>query len=598
MATAFLIVYITRFHAQTDVIAPHLTSLLAVWLVPLGLRLVAWRHVRSERSVRLIDAFLTVIPWLTIVTWYVLVLIGLYSWGHVTTWSLISTYLFQFQYLMRVLDISPLYIPAGIALLAGILVLLTYHHLSRAAWCRKISFKLSAPASVAIPILFFAVSSTHLMKLWIFPSVGTQDPFSLSFFPNHGIQTESHVLGNSPVLNAKEASERSAYRAAPRPPKRNVVLIVGDALRSDHMSLYGYARSTTPHLDSLKNTRSVMIAARVRSSCAESACGLLSLAASRPVHAMPANPITLQETLRQNGYKVNMILSGDHTNFYGLKDAYGVVDSYHDGSQQNTRYMNDDKLILDRVDELPDHDDSQPVMFQFHLMSAHGLGMRHEAANVFTPFINYYRWTKKQRLASREAEIPQAINYYDNGVVQTDLTVQALLERLSIKGYLENALVVITGDHGEMLGEHGMFGHQHSVHEGVLTIPMILIRYGYEGSSFGRSLSSQIDIAPTILKELDLTAPATWMGSPLQITPGPRFIYFQQSHMIGLYDLSSTKHPIKYWRNFLNGQEYVFDINSDPLEKINLIATIDSAKLQSWRSQVIPGSLIGKASTH
>ena len=78
-----------------------------------------------------------------------------------------------------------------------------------------------------------------------------------------------------------------------------------------------------------------------------------------PIQAMPAKAFTLHEALKRNGYGVHLIFSGDHTNFYGLREMYGPVDSYFDGSQQRykgggdlevaLRYMNDDQLVLDRL---------------------------------------------------------------------------------------------------------------------------------------------------------------------------------------------------------------------------------------------------------
>src|SRR5690606_8624800 len=111
-----------------------------------------------------------------------------------------------------------------------------------------------------------------------------------------------------------------------------------------------------------------------------------------------------------------------------------------------------------------------------------------------------------------------ATNYYDNGVVQFDRVVSQLLEHLQHKGYLDNALVVITGDHGELLGEHGQFSHAKTVYDAVLRVPFVLIRYGYEADQQLRSdmVSSQVDIAPTILSELRMPLPSTWVGTPIQ----------------------------------------------------------------------------------
>jgi Sulfatase. len=98
------------------------------------------------------------------------------------------------------------------------------------------------------------------------------------------------------------------------------------------MGLFGYQRDTTPNIARIAASATLRKAGIVHSSCADSSCGLLSLASSRFVHQFPARPFTLQEVLKRTGYRVHMILGGDHTNFYGLRKIYGAVDSYYDGA--------------------------------------------------------------------------------------------------------------------------------------------------------------------------------------------------------------------------------------------------------------------------
>src|SRR5690606_22898659 len=108
-------------------------------------------------------------------------------------------------------------------------------------------------------------------------------------------------------------------------------------------------------------------------------------------------------------------------------------------------------------------------------------------------------------LADAEAR-EAAINFYDNGVFQFDYYVGEVLDQLKSKGYLENALVVITADHGEALGDHGEFGHAKGVWFPVQHVPLIMLRFGYEPPSAIEqpAMASQIDIAPTILHELGM----------------------------------------------------------------------------------------------
>ena len=133
---------------------------------------------------------------------------------------------------------------------------------------------------------------------------------------------------------ALEDAARAGYRPNPAAARRNVILIVVDALRPDHMGVNGYARDTTPNLSRLAKAGVVRNIGVAHASCSESSCGLLSLASSKYVHQFSSRPFTLQQVLVQHGYRIHLILGGDHTNFYGLKESYGKVDSYFDGSDE------------------------------------------------------------------------------------------------------------------------------------------------------------------------------------------------------------------------------------------------------------------------
>lgn len=595
LAGSFLYIYIVHFDVPASVVIPHVSILVALYAGVASLRLLNWRCMPSDGSAKYVAAILIALPWLVVAIWYVLALIGLASWGRVTTWLLIKTYAFQSSHLMNVLELPSWLLFPAILVIVVLPIAGSYRWLVRSDWTCALIGRVSPSLAVLLPALLGAISAIQITQFIGFPPTSYQEPFSLSFFPSQGIkQNQSHSFGNTRILDSKEALARKAYQPAPVTSHRNVILIIGDALRADHMSLYGYHRPTTPALERLSLSGRMIAIDQTRSVCAESTCGLLALATSRPVAEMPSSPFTLHDVLRLHGYQVHMILGGDHTNFYGLKNAYGMVDSFHDGSDQKSRYMNDDLLILDRVSALPSHDSDRPAMFQFHLMSTHGLGVRHDAAQKFLPATNYYRWPIIGTPPA-PTDIPKAINYYDNGMLQFDQTVDKLLSQLERKGYLRNALVIITGDHGESLGEHGRFSHSHQVYEGALNIPLIFIRYGYDGRSLKTSsFASQIDVAPTALNELGIPVPSIWKGTSLDIPAPPRLISFQQSVLSGLYDLRSPDRIVKYWKNISTGNEYAFDITSDPYERNNIIENASADDLRVWRRKVIAGSLITK----
>lgn len=172
--------------------------------------------------------------------------------------------------------------------------------------------------------------------------------------------------------------------------------------------------------------------------------------------------------------------------------------------------MNDDQLVVERVRMLHQWN-GEPQMFQFHLMSSHGLGKRQEEFWIWRPARYSYSGGK----LSGNAVVPELVNYYDNGIRQFDHGVKGIL------------------------GEHNLIGRAKPVHESALRVPLVMFRYGYESSSdiAGSVAGSQVDVAPTTLHELDMPPPSSWSGQLLQKKPFDRtFAYFQQGLRVDLLD--------------------------------------------------------------
>lgn len=581
----FLWVYVHVYGRPTASAWAHLRIVATLWFALALVRLAAWRWLPQGKVVNGLLSFACTLPLAFLLLHYTANVIGLSSWGRVPTWPLLRAYASQSGALMEALG-YPLALPI---LAAAVVFFVAWWYMatlgSGEGWGRRLFERIPART---IPFAMLGLAGVAVLQSWrvlAFPALTSDEPLALTFLEAPSRQLQHHASAGT-AGDAAEDAARKAHAATQTSVRSNVVLIIGDALRSDHLGVYGYARPVTPKLDALAKRQNARIAPRMRAVCAESSCGLLALAASRYVHQFPTHPITLQETLRRNGYKVHMVLGGDHTHFYGLREAYGQVDSYFDGRMQSMQYMNDDQLVLDHLSRFPDADRSQPVLLQIHLMSSHGLGKRHEHANRYQPSGNYYRHVRGLSTVSPALRV-EAVNYYDNGMTQLDEVLSSLLSTLQSKGYLDDALVVLTGDHGEMLGEHGMLAHANGVYENALDIPFVLMGFGRDTRPFAeRRLASQVDIAPTLLHELGIAAPATWRGHPLQ-EPDPRTtLYFQQGPQTGLYDLRDPERIWKYWRDWSNGREFAFDIDLDPGESDNKAAGHADATLRAWRADV------------
>lgn len=510
-----------------------------------------------------------VVSWFAI--YYVAVLAGLDSWGQVISWNLMRSYIPQASQLLDAMGYSMSLVSSVAALAFGTVFAVLWCYYKFATWPEDLVKSIGPRTFFRLFTLCSGLVVAIFSGTFLIPNADYKEPLSLSFLNIHhektlGGDTTFSGLGTDTAQNEHDAARRG-YVGRASGNKTNLILIVVDALRPDHIGPYGYARDTTPFLSELANKSGTRVVAGIRAVCAETSCGIPSLLSSRYLHDFAPKPFTLQEALSRNGYLTRFILGGDHINFYGLRKIYGEVDHYVDGSMIKNWYMNDDRWVIEQVKMLPLATD-QPIALKILLMSAHPLGTKQAGFDKFQPAENYRGATHDR------TRVKPAVNFYDNGVLFADFAIQEIVQTLDTKGYLKNALLVITADHGEALGEHGQFSHAKGVYEPLLRIPLIFTAYGYEPEGFRRNqrASSQIDIAPTILRELHIPIPSSWAGLPLQETEDSDFSYFQELDEIGLIDKRNPKHLWKYWINISDSTEYLFDLTRDPDEAHNLIA--------------------------
>ncbi len=591
-AALFMVAYVAWLRQPSAAAWPHMSLVLSGALTFAAWRLVgdgampegdgawwSWRVVRRLFTLLLGAGLLA-----AMLAYDASVVVGLTSWGRVPTWPLLKIYLQQWPDLLDALNVDATVVVVSAALAVTLLIAFFAWTLQRLSWpqiARRRVGRLVAFATL------FAAGSLFALRVYELSSGlhrAAAEPLSLTLQP---AATGAVVNQNAGTRenDAREARLADAYVPSDVRPQRNVILIVGDALRADRMSLFGHARPTTPNLERMAARGELVVAQRAVAACSESFCGLMALTRSKHLHESSLRSLSLASVLQQHGYRYGLILGGDHTNFYGLAQALGAADTYWDGSYAKG-YVNDDRLVVARARELPAWD-GVPTLLQFHLMSTHALGKRH--ASPYTPALNYYRGVTLK--PDQPAVDTSIANFYDNGMTQFDAVLADLLVTLKAQGYLKDAIVVVTGDHGEMLGEHGQFAHGASVRQPALDIPLLLMRFGHVGKPLQPvPLPSQIDIAPTILSELGLPVPSSWSGRSLH-DEGPRsFVLFQQNLDLGLVDLRTPTKPMKYWRSGSTSMEHLYDLSHDPGERNNLIVRLTPEMRATYTQKLDPAT--------
>ena len=164
-----------------------------------------------------------------------------------------------------------------------------------------------------------------------------------------------------------------------------------------------------------------------------------------------------------------------------------------------------------------------------------------------------FRWHARGDFENRKIEkFGDLTPFYINELLYMDWTITSIIDQLKESGLLDKTLVVITADHGEMLGEDGgPVGHGWAITPELANVPLIIMDPGHPGYRVNNTIGSQVDLLPTILDSLGISLPRgeLYQGASLysQNLNTNRIIYlnsFQQyGEMQGRICARRTRNP-------------------------------------------------------
>ena len=376
------------------------------------------------------------------------------------------------------------------------------------------------------------------------------DPY-VSFFFNEFIpQNEKKLF--SGVVN-KEAKEE--YQVFDDFNKKNVILIIVDALRSDKINNDKYSRKLTPFLDSLTKLDNVLDVKNFYSTSSNSFQGISSTLSSS--YKIFLNNFFLHDLLKKQGYQINFLLSGDHTNWYSLKDFYGNnIDYFKDGYLAKKSGLienaSNDKFIIEELNQISEYN-NEPKFFYLHMMSTHESSVLEEKYEIYTP--NNYN------VFSADIPVKSLTNDYDNRIIQLDSFLKEIIQILENKKYLENSILVITSDHGQSLGENGFYFHTNSTYLNEISIPLIIFSSGIQNikKEIKHKISNQLDVSPTIIDMLGIEIPNVWEGSSILKPRADDFLFIQEGEFFSCI-----------WLHKGQSHQYIFSDNTKKEEVYNI----------------------------
>jgi arylsulfatase A-like enzyme len=524
---------------------------------------------------------------------------------------------------------------------AGVGVLLALAAGRRARWASWLAlavygFFAVLPAFLAMRLLHplacivLAAGLSARLTSWLAPRLQMFRRVMLRSVPVLGLIVAAWVSCQFHWVWGMEARV-AASLPAPIAGAPNVLFIVLDTVRADHLGFGGSVRNTSPFLDGLARRGVRFEQARATApwtlpSHASMFTGRwhseLDIDAYRSLdESLP----TIAELFRDQGYATGAFVG----NIFNCNSAYGLDRGFahYADFPENTRVSVLEALNSTEIGRNLFH----------HLGLAFELGLdphafrkdaaavnrealawlSHQQGRPFFMFLNYFdahdpyllpdgvkpkfgldprpadqetllrEWYRIDRRTLTPHHVAVLRDAYDDGIAYLDDQIARLFAELGRRGVLENTLVVITADHGEELGEHKLFGHAKSLYGEELHVPLLI--FGTDRVPVGRTVREPVslrDLPATLFEMLGVMDRSPFPGRSLarlwdgtQVTADPvlseSFLYPIVSHNMNRPPaLRGPMKAVAHGDHVLivnaNGTEELYDIRNDPGEEHDL----------------------------
>ena len=277
----------------------------------------------------------------------------------------------------------------------------------------------------------------------------------------------------------------------------NVLLITIDTLRPDRLSCYGSERLKTPNIDNIASRGVQFTRAFANTSTTLPSHTNILLGTTPLYHGVHANSdfvvgdehLTLAELLKSHGYTTGAIVGGWPLNSqFGLTQGFETYDCQFGRSSESLERSAGD-VVIKATNWLKTK--KSPWFLWIHCFDPH---------DPYEPPDPY-----KGQFAG---------DLYSGEVAYVDDALGKFLEYLKTESLFDRTLIVLTGDHGESLGEHGEETHGFLAYNSTLWSPLIIT---FPGAKARQSAAyvSHIDIFPTVCDLLEIDKPKVLQGSSL-----------------------------------------------------------------------------------
>lgn len=391
------------------------------------------------------------------------------------------------------------------------------------------------------------------------------------------------------------------------PAREDVVLVVVDTLRADHLGLYGYGRGTSPRLDDLARQATVFDAAW--SAAPWTLPSVMSIMTSRYPSShkvendglkLPAGVPTLAETLQPAGYATGGFVSHVYvSDTFGFGRGFEVFEDFG-LSQPGYRLEAGMEPPADRVTDAAlawlNCQGRRPVFLLVHYFDPHWPYAPPEPYRALYP--NPYAgpldasYDSISRYLDPLVPIPEEyrrflIDRYDGEVRFVDDQIGRLFEGITASGRAARSWVIVTADHGEEFKDHGSMGHGRRLYEETVRVPLIIGRPSRAPAGRGAGAVaaarvavpvSGIDLFPTIMALTGVKAPGGLQGASLvpllRAGPGPAGDrpLVCETIRLNAHQKAVRRKALKLIQSMDENRTELYDLAADPLERRDLSA--------------------------
>ncbi len=379
---------------------------------------------------------------------------------------------------------------------------------------------------------------SHLGKqfVWIYGFRGERQLGSAELFEDY-LKTRDQFVGDSQIPSFEG---------------KNFIWILSDAVRADHLPMYGYGRNTSPNLQKLSNRSLLFLhnytqGPNTTTSLAAQMTGQYTSSLKRNGGIDEVE--TVAEAFRNSGYSTWAVVQDFDVKVLKGKGKEGVAFDKVFSKKRNTA----PNIVKRATSLIKQRTEDKPFFLFLFFYETHGPYNKHSEFDYGD----------------------KPVDDYDGEISFVDKHIGKLLNFVNEEGLQDDTVIAVSSDHGDELGQHGGWGHPWKVFNCLLHVPFIFHLPGIEPRTVNTPIQS-IDLFPTVVKLMNLSSSSSFDGTsfhPYLLSDSAPYIplVISEAEPRNAREVSMLSYPWKIIYHISDSYFSLYNLENDHLEKIDRI---------------------------